>query len=399
MNVFKKAYCRIYQNIFHMALPFLPYRNPSIERHLSAVPGILKKEGVGKPLIVTDLNLSRLGYITPVKNELIMAGLDFAVFDGAFPNPTVGLAKSAHDEYTDKGCDSIIALGGGSPMDLAKAVGIMEARPDKPLSSMGGILKVRKKLPLLIAVPTTAGTGSETTLAAVLIDDETRHKFAVNDFPLIPKYAILDQAMVHSVPELTAVTTGLDALTHAVEAYIGGSTTRLTREASERAVFLIFRNLEAAAAHSSANAEGAMLAAAHYAGRAFTRSYVGYVHALSHALSGAYDLPHGWTNAVLLPIVLRRYGSVINKKLASLSLCAGLGSDGDDTDVLAEKFISAIERINRKYGIPDHIDAIRDEDIKMLAGYADKEANPLYPVPVLWGRKELEKIYKDIQGR
>ena len=142
-----------------------------------------------------------------------------------------------------------------------------------------------------------------------------------------------------------------------------------------------------------------MLAAAHYAGRAFTRSYVGYVHALSHALSGAYDLPHGWTNAVLLPIVLRRYGSVINKKLAAFSLCAGLGSNGDDMDVLAEKFISAIERINRKYGIPDHIDAIRDEDIKMLAGYADKEANPLYPVPVLWGRKELEKIYKDIQGR
>lgn len=397
MNVFKKAYCRIYQNIFHMALPFLPYRNPSIERHLSAVPGILKKEGAGKPLIVTDLNLSRLGYITPVKNELIMAGLDFAVFDGAFPNPTVGLAKSAHDIYTDKGCDSIIALGGGSPMDLAKAVGIMEARPDKPLSRMGGILKVRKKLPLLIAVPTTAGTGSETTLAAVLIDDETRHKFAVNDFPLIPRYAILDQAMVHSVPELTAVTTGLDALTHAVEAYIGGSTTRLTREASERAVFLIFRNIEAAAAHSSANAEGAMLAAAHYAGRAFTRSYVGYVHALSHALSGAYDLPHGWTNAVLLPIVLRRNGSVINKKLAALSLCAGLGSDGDDTDVLAEKFISAIEKINKKYGIPDHIDAIRDEDIKMLAGYADKEANPLYPVPVLWGRRELEKIYRDVK--
>ena len=160
MNVFKKAYCRIYQNIFHIALPFLPYRNPSIERHLSAVPGILKKEGAGKPLIVTDLNLSRLGYITPVKNELIMAGLDFAVFDGAFPNPTVGLAKSAHDIYTDKGCDSIIALGGGSPMDLAKAVGIMEARPDKPLNRLGGILKVRKKLPLLIAVPTTAVTGS-----------------------------------------------------------------------------------------------------------------------------------------------------------------------------------------------------------------------------------------------
>ena len=141
-----------------------------------------------------------------------------------------------------------------------------------------------------------------------------------------------------------------------------------------------------------------MLAAAHYAGRAFTRSYVGYVHALSHALSGAYDLPHGWTNAVILPIVLRRYGRCIDKKLAKLALCAGLGEPDENAGVLAERFISAIEAMNIKYGIPERIEAIKEEDIKTLAKYADKEANPLYPVPVLWDRKELANIYRLLKG-
>ncbi|MCI5792676.1 MAG: iron-containing alcohol dehydrogenase [Lachnospiraceae bacterium] len=398
MNIFKKIYCRIFQKCFHIALPFLPYQDPRIERHVVAIPGILKAEGVKKPLIITDSNISGLGLPDSLKAALDKNGMDYAYFDRAFPNPTIALCEEAHDFYAAKGCDSIIAFGGGSPMDLAKACGIIEARPDKPLSKMGGILKVRKKLPLLIAIPTTAGTGSETTLAAVVVDGRTRHKFAINDFPLIPKYAVLDQAMVHSSPSFVAATTGLDALTHAVEAYIGKSTTRKTRAAAEKAVFLIFRNLDQAVKHQSASSEGAMLAAAHYAGRAFTRSYVGYVHALSHALSGAYDLPHGWTNAVILPIVLRRYGRCIDKKLAKLALCAGLGEPDENAGVLAERFISAIEAMNIKYGIPERIEAIKEEDIKTLAKYADKEANPLYPVPVLWDRKELANIYRLLKG-
>lgn len=398
MNILKKIYCRIYQECFHIALPFLPYRDPQIERHVAAVPGILRAEGAKKPLIVTDANISKIGLTASLKRALENNGMEYAYFDRAFPNPTIALCEEAHDFYAANGCDSLIAFGGGSPMDLAKACGIIEARPDKPLSKLGGILKVRKKLPLLIAVPTTAGTGSETTLAAVIIDGRTRHKFAINDFPLIPKYAVLDQAMVHSTPASVAASTGIDALTHAVEAYIGRSTTKKTRAAAEKAVFLIFRNLDAAVRHESAGAEGAMLAAAHYAGRAFTRSYVGYVHAMSHALSGAYDLPHGLTNAVILPVVLRRYGSCIDKKLAKLALCAGIGEPDESTAELAGKFIEAIEAMNARYGIPERISAIREEDIKQLAKYADKEANPLYPVPVLWGRKEIEACYRVLMG-
>ena len=145
---------------------------------------------------------------------------------------------------------------------------------------------------MLIAIPTTAGTGSETTLAAVLINADTRHKFTINDFQLIPKYAILDPSTIHTLPVSIAATTGLDALTHAVEAYIGRSTTRQTRADAEKAVKLIFENLDASVNHESTEAESAMLKASHYAGRAFTRSYVGYIHAVSHSLSGQYNHPH-----------------------------------------------------------------------------------------------------------
>lgn len=396
MNILKKFYCRCFQSAFHMVLPVLPYRNPEVHDNISDIPILLKKENLSKPLIITDQTLSSIGATDTLQNILAKNKINYALFDGAFPNPTTALARQATAFYREKGCDGLIAFGGGSPMDLAKAVGVSLARPGKPLEKFAGILKVHRKLPVLIAIPTTAGTGSETTLAAVLIDADTRHKFAINDFPLIPKYAVLDPSTIHTLPSHIAASTGLDALTHAVEAYIGRSTTRQTRSDAQKAVKLIFENLDAAVNHESVSAESAMLQASHYAGRAFTRSYVGYVHAVSHSLSGKYDLPHGWTNAVLLPIILRRYGRAAQKKLAQLALCAGIGKAGDRESVLADKLISAIEEKNRLYNIPSHIDAIKPEDIPLLASYADKEANPLYPVPVLWDAKELEKIYREV---
>ena len=396
MNTLKKIYCRCFQTAFRIALPVLPYRNPEIHNSISDIPILLKKENLSKPLIITDQTLSSIGATDTLQNVLKDSGINYALFDGAFPNPTTALARQATDYYKEKGCDGLIAFGGGSPMDLAKAVGVSLARPDKPLENFAGILKVHRKLPVLIAIPTTAGTGSETTLAAVLIDAETRHKFSINDFPLIPKYAILDSSTIHTLPSSIAASTGLDALTHAVEAYIGRSTTKHTRSDAKKAVKLIFENLDAAVSHESTDAEHAMLLASHYAGRAFTRSYVGYVHAVSHSLSGKYDLPHGWTNAVLLPLILKRYGSTVQKKLAQLALHAGLGESGDGEEILAGKFIAAIEEKNRRYNIPSHIDAIKLEDIPLLASYADKEANPLYPVPVLWDAKELEEIYREV---
>lgn len=279
-------------------------------------------------------------------------------------------------------------------MDCAKAVGARVAKPHQPLSRMKGILKVHKKLPLLIAIPTTAGTGSETTLAAVITDAQTRHKYAINDFPLIPRYAVLDPKVTVSLPPHITATTGMDALTHAVEAYIGNSTTPGTRKDALMAVELIFENLDQAFEDgTNIEARRNMLKASYFAGCAFTKSYVGYVHAVAHSLGGEYNVPHGLANAVILPFVLEAYGEKIHKKLHRLAVAAKLADKDTPADEAAELFIDAIKDMKERFGIGNRIPEIREEDIPKLAHYADKEANPLYPVPVLMDAKELERFY------
>lgn len=394
MNLLRKAYCRVFQGAFRLALPILPYRDPKILTSVADIPAQLSGKGRLCPLIVTDSQINALGLTKPLEEALTARGLDFAVFDGARPNPTTAMVERALEAYRANGCDCLIAFGGGSPMDCAKAVGARVARPRKDLGKMAGIIKVRRKLPYLVAVPTTAGTGSETTLAAVIVDAKTRHKYVINDFALIPRVAVLDPQLIHSLPRHLMAATGMDALTHAVEAYIGRSTTRHTRKDALEATELVFANIRAAADHENTQAEAAMLRAAHLAGRAFTRSYVGYVHAASHALSGMYDLPHGQTNATLLPIVLEMYGSAAHKKLAQLAVAAGLSAAGGDDAALAERFIRAVRELNDALGIPKTIPNIAPGDIPQLAKYADHEGNPLYPVPVLWDARELEAIYR-----
>lgn len=284
-------------------------------------------------------------------------------------------------------------------MDCAKAVGARVAKPHQPLSRMKGILKVHKKLPLLIAIPTTAGTGSETTLAAVITDAQTRHKYAINDFPLIPRYAVLDPKVTVSLPPHITATTGMDALTHAVEAYIGNSTTPGTRKDALMAVELIFENLDQAFEDgTNIEARRNMLKASYFAGCAFTKSYVGYVHAVAHSLGGEYNVPHGLANAVLLPFVLEAYGEKIHKKLHRLAVAAKLADKDTPADEAAELFIDAIKDMKERFGIGNRIPEIREEDIPKLAHYADKEANPLYPVPVLMDEKELEEFYFQLRG-
>lgn len=381
MNIIKKAYCRIFQMTFRAALPVLPYRNPKILHQMQQVPEILTEKKLKKPLLVTDKTIRDLGITGKLERLLTINGMPPAVYDETEQNPTTDMVMKALQIYRDNSCDCIIAFGGGSPMDCAKAVGACIARPKKKLQKMAGILKVLKKTPLIVAVPTTAGTGSEATLAAVIVDSETRHKYIINDFPLIPSYAVLDPAVIRSLPSSVCAATGMDALTHAVEAYIGRSTSKQTRKDAEEATRLIFANIEKAAVHESEQAEENMLKAAHLAGRAFTRSYVGYIHAVSHSLSGKYNLPHGLTNAIILPAVLEMYGKHAHKKLAKLALCAELGKEGEGEKTLAETFIAAVCRLNENLGIPKTVSGIKEEDMDTLAAYADKEANPFTPFP------------------
>ena len=394
MNPLKKAYCRSFQAVLKAALPFLPYRKPEIIHSVYGIPQILEKKKCDHVLIITDTGIISHGLITRLEDTLDQHFIPYVVYDGTVANPTTTNVNEALALYYEYDCNAIIGFGGGSSIDCAKAVGARVAKPHQSLEKMKGILKVHKKLPLLIAIPTTAGTGSETTLAAVIVDAETRHKYAINDFPLIPRYAVLDPKVTLSLPPFITATTGMDALTHAVEAYIGNSTTPGTRKNARDAVQLIFENLDTAYTDgNNKEARRNMLRASYFAGCAFTKSYVGYVHAVAHSLGGQYNVPHGLANAVLLPYVLEAYGKTIYKKLAALAVAAGVASKETPEEEAALSFIQAVKDMKARFGIGDTIPEIQEEDIPKLSHYADKEANPLYPVPVLMDAHELEKFY------
>ncbi|MCI9248626.1 MAG: iron-containing alcohol dehydrogenase [Dorea sp.] len=394
MNPLRKMYCRTFQTAFKIALPFLPYRKPEVIGSVKAIPDIMKKKRRTSVLIITDKGIRNLGLTKRLEKALSDSQIPFTVYDGTVANPTTINVAEALDLYLENRCDAIIGFGGGSSMDCAKAVGARAAKPNQPLSKMKGILKVHKKLPLLFAIPTTAGTGSETTLAAVITDAETRHKYAINDFPLIPRYAVLDPKVTASLPPAITAATGMDALTHAVEAFIGNSTTYATRKDALLATRLIFENIDTVYENGSdIDARRNMLHASFYAGCAFTKSYVGYVHAIAHSLGGEYNVPHGLANAVILPLVLETYGGKINRKLHKLAVAARLADKDTPSDEAAAAFIQAVKDMKKRFQIGDTIPEIHDVDIPKLAHYADKEANPLYPVPVLMNAHELEHLY------
>ncbi len=397
MNFFKALWCRTYQTVFKILLPVLPYREPQILKNYDELVFEFKRNNISKCLLVTDAGLNKLGLTKALEDSLKQNNIEVFVYDGTVPNPTTTNVDDGLKIYKENDCQALIGFGGGSPMDCAKAIGARIACPNKTLGQMKGVLKVKKKLPPLVAIPTTAGTGSETTLAAVITDAETRHKYAINDFPLIPKYAILDANLTVGLPQKVTSTTGMDALTHAVEAYIGKSTTKRTRECSKQAVKLIFENIEKAYTDGTdITARQNMLHASYLAGLAFTKSYVGYVHAIAHSLGGKYNTPHGLANAVILPVMLKRYGKSIHKKLYQLGVYAGLFERNISYCDGAKLFIKKIESMNKFMNIPSHI-KINEQDIDELATTAEKEANPLYPVPKLLTKDQLKEIYLKIK--
>ncbi len=398
MNIFKKIYCRAFQACFHIAIPILPYRDPKILHSIEELPAEFKSQGINKVFLVTDSIIRKLA--EKLEALLSAEGIECVVYDKTKPNPTVANIEEALAIYNAEKCQAIIAFGGGSSIDCAKAVGARAACPRKSLKQMKGILKVHRRLPLLAAIPTTAGTGSETTVATIITDDETHYKYPINDFPLIPRIAVLDPKVTFTMPASLTATTGMDALTHAIEAFIGGSTTKLSRAYAIKAVQLILANIENA--YKNGYDEAArknMLVAANLAGSAFSRSYVGYIHAIAHSLGGAYNIPHGLANSVLLPVVLKNYGKKAWKKLRILAVEGGIAYKTDSAQIAAEKLIAEIYRLNAAMGIPNTLKGIKEDDIPELARRADKEANPLYPVPVLWNAKELEHFYYDVMEK
>lgn len=400
MRIIKKLYCRTFQTVFRAALPFLPYQNPKIIPSVEGIADVCRKHQIHSVMIVTDRGIRALGLTDFLEKILTEAGIFYCIYDGTVANPTIQNVEEAREMYMEHGAEAMIAFGGGSSMDCAKAAGARIAKPNQSIRQMKGLLKVHKKLPLIIAVPTTAGTGSETTLAAVITDSEKHHKYPINDFSLIPPYAVLDYHETIGLPKNITATTGMDALTHAVEAYIGNSTTKETRRMAEEAVHLIYQYLKSAYDNGQdKEARSGMLKAAYCAGVAFTKSYVGYIHAVAHSLGGQYGTPHGLANAVILPIVLRMYGPACEKKLAKLARKAGVVDRQMKDREAALCFIDWIQQMNDSMEIPRHLPKIRTEDIPVMAKHADKEGNPLYPVPVLMDQRELERIYIEVKGR
>lgn len=399
MNIFFKAYCRSYQQIFKWLIPLMPYREPKIIDSVENIKDTLIEKNILNVLIVTDKGIKDLGLVNGLEESLKQANIKYTIFDGVVPNPTIQNVEDALKLYLDKDCSGIIAFGGGSVMDCAKATGARIARPEKPVNKMKGLLKIRKPLPLLIAIPTTAGTGSETTLASVITDPETKSKYAINDFNLIPAYAVLDPKLTINLPKSLTATTGMDALTHAIEAYIGRSTNDHTRKCALEACRLIFENLEKVYDDGkNERARAHMLKGSYLAGIAFTISYVGYVHAIAHSLGGMYNTPHGLANAVILPYVLSEYGKTIHTKLKEIAVHCNIARPYDNPQIASSKLINKILDMNEHMGIPKKFDFINKADITALAKHASHEGNPLYPVPKLLSAKELERLYYEISN-
>ena len=397
MNILKKVYCRIFQAAFRMAMPILPYRQPELYYSVEQIIPLLQKKKINSILMVTDGHLRTAGVTKHLEQLLEKNKIKCTVYDKTRPNPTVHNVEAARLAYMANKCQCLIAFGGGSSMDCAKAVGARIVYPGKTLNHMKGLLRVWRRLPLLIAIPTTAGTGSEVTVTAVITDSEKKHKYTMNNFTMIPRYAVLDPEVTYSLPPSLTATTGMDALTHAVEAYIGKSTTKETRHFAKKAVRLVFENIETAYEDgTNYEARKNMLYAAYIAGISFTKSYVGYIHAVAHSLGGQYNIPHGLANAVLMPIVLDAYGKKSYKKLHELGCVAGVCDETDSYKSGAGKFVEAIRKLNESMNIPRTLKGIEKQDIPMMAAHADQEANPLYPVPKLMNKKQLEKFYYQV---
>lgn len=395
-----KAFCRIYQGIFKIGMYVIPWRMPKTLEGpgcITKLPDMIKEQGYSKILVVTDPMLNEMGLLNKLYAAMDNSGIEYTVYDGVKPNPTNINVEEGLKLFRENNCEAIIAFGGGSPIDCAKGIGARHVKPNKTIEQLQGIFKVLHRIPTIFAVPTTAGTGSETTAAAVITNTENSHKASINDISLMPRFAVFDPELTAGLPPKVTSTTGMDALCHAVEAYTNHTyNSKLENELCKKAVKLIYENIyKAYCDGSDLEVRMNMQKAAFYAGRAFTRGCVGYVHALGHTLGGLYGTPHGLAMTVILPHVLRRYGSAAHKHLAELADVCGMNGANDAEK--AEAFISWIEEMKEKMDIPVGFDVIKKEDIPQIIKWALKEANPFYPVPVIWDTEDLAQLIDAIR--
>ena len=360
---------------------------------------ILRYHDLHRVLLVTDQNIIQLKLIEPLITLFNQQKIEYFLYQDTQVNPTIINLEEAKTSYFKHHCQAIIGLGGGSVMDCAKGAGALIAT-GKNVYQLRGLLKVRKKPPMMIMVPTTAGTGSEATVAVVVSNIKTKEKFAISDPVLVPQYAILDSSLTMGLPTQLTATTGMDAMTHAIEAFLGNSVTPFSLAASKKALQLIHQHLIRSYQHPQDEvSRRGMLEASYQAGLAFTRSYVGYVHAVAHTLGGFYQVPHGLANAIILPHVLELYGKSIHHKLATIADWLSLTSIDAPSVVKAKAFkewlnlhLTTMRISNTLQGI------IRKEDIPSMVKRAQQEVSPLYPVPIYLHAQVLTHLYETLGG-
>jgi len=353
--------------------------------------------GIRKVLVVTDKPLRELGILDDTLAALASHGVDTAVYDGVLPDPTQQVIDDGIAILKREACDAVLAFGGGSSIDSAKVIALAGANGCSAADCIGANKCKQPALPLF-AIPTTAGTGSEGTCIAVVSDNETHAKGGVIDNSIIPRAAALDPDVMRGLPAHITAATGMDALTHAIESYIGSFGNADTDFYGLASAKLIFENLSRACENGDdLEAREAMALASYYGGLAISQALVGYVHAISHNLGARYGVPHGLGNAMVLPHVLELLKQDAAPKMAEIALHAGLGDSTESESALAQKLVDRVWELNRKIGIPDTTDLIKAEDIEELVDAALTEGSA-YPTPRFFERHECRGILERLSA-
>lgn len=399
MNV-KHFFFRCYHWVFKVSVIVLPFPRPKLFVGNDGVRQWLEElteKRVSRILVVSDEVITELGLIDDLLNRLNNHRISVTVYTDVKANPSISNVERGFELYREQACQGILAIGGGSVMDCAKLIGARSAKPAQPLKKMKGLFKILRPTPYLAAIPTTAGTGSETTIAAVVTDPDKKQKYAISDFFLMPNSAILLPQMTQGLPDFITAATGMDALTHAIEAYISKNANAFTRKKSLASCKLIFSHLQWACKEGdNLNHRQAMLEASFFAGEAFTRAFVGYVHAIAHQLGALYNTPHGLANAVILPKILRWYGEAIYPCLSEISdYCELLSLEKTDEEK-ALHVMDIIEKLNHAIGIPTYLHDLKVEDVNVIADRALKEAHPDYPVPVFMNASSCVQLLETL---
>lgn len=366
------------------------------EHALLDLVDVLKEKHLTHYMIVTTPGFIKRGTLQSFFDALNQNDIQYSIFHDLKPDPEISDVEKLKEMFIKEGCQALIAIGGGSVIDCSKAALACIQMNNLDVKTVLHTGRVSKPLPLLIAVPTTAGTGSEVTAGAVITDPIKKRKYALSHLFLIPKYAVLDSSLLVSLPSNMTAYTGMDALTHAIEAYINCFNNRKTNEYALRAIKTIFQYLVPSFEDGlNKHYRLELLEASYNAGVAISNNYVGYVHAIAHGIGGMYHLQHGMINATILPIVLEVYGSAVVSKLAKIADVVGITGATDQDK--STQFIQKLKDLNQIFSIPTSIPEIQEEDIHYLAIGAEKEGNPSYPTPVTWNVEQFEKVIRKIK--